>query len=187
MTEEKLLAEMERLKQGIARPGATLEDKKRFIEVVQRILENRGDEHCIQLRGTSAHHVALCFCAAAFNTTYFEQMRKHTPRPEARRLGQAAWLSALPPLTGAESIGDFIACVGYGIANDIIAPEKGARLLYAAQVAQSNQRVVQKHEEKRETRRRGPYRKGQESDPAQDPDTNYESSPSLMESIGYKK
>ncbi len=167
MTEEQLEAELERLKTILRRPGATIHDKKRFIDLIQRILQNRGDKHCIELRGLAAGHPALYLCAAEYNTTYFEEMNANTPRPEAQRLGQTAWLSALPPLNSAQSISDFITCVSFGIARDIITSDKGMRLLYAAQIAQANYRIVERQNAEKADRRRGPYRKTQESDPGQ--------------------
>lgn len=167
MTEEQLEAELERLKTVLRRPGATLHDKKRFIDVLQRILQNRGDKHCIQLRGLAASHPALYLCAAEYNTTYFEEIDANTPRPEAQRLGQSAWLSTLPPLDTAQSISDFITCVSFGIARDIITPDKGMRLLYAAQIAQANYRIVEKQKAETADRRRGPYRKTREADSGQ--------------------
>ncbi len=180
MSEEKLLAEMERLKQIVGKPGATLEDKKRLIEAIHRVLEARGDEYSVHLYGASSHHPAIVACATAFNATYFEAMRNRTPQPDARRLGQAAWLSALPPLVGGQGIADFIACVGFGMAIEIITPEKGSRLLYAAQVAQSNQRSMdQKATRKPEERRRGPYNQQPVAVP---PDAPSEISATIIES-----
>jgi hypothetical protein len=46
----------------------------------------------------------------------------------------------MPQLSGQESIRDFIACVAYGMLIKTIAGPDGARLLYAAQVANSTVR-----------------------------------------------
>ena len=49
-----------------------------------------------------------------------------------------AYRNAMPPLAGAGNIRDFIACVAHGMLIDAIAGPDGARLLYAAQVAQAS-------------------------------------------------
>ena len=48
-----------------------------------------------------------------------------------------AFCKAMPQLSGQENIKDFIACVAYGILIKAIPGPEGARLLYAAQVANS--------------------------------------------------
>jgi len=53
----------------------------------------------------------------------------------SEREAQHAYRSALPPLSGADNIRDFIACVAHGMLIAAIEGPAGARLLYAAQVA----------------------------------------------------
>jgi hypothetical protein len=48
-----------------------------------------------------------------------------------------AFRKAIPQLSGQENIRDFIACVAYGMLIKAIPGAEGARLLYAAQVANS--------------------------------------------------
>jgi hypothetical protein len=55
----------------------------------------------------------------------------------AAKEAAAAYRAALPPLRGYDSIGDFIACVAYGILIDAVPRERSGQLLYAAQVALS--------------------------------------------------
>jgi hypothetical protein len=53
----------------------------------------------------------------------------------AKLTGQLAYSAAMPKLSGAGNIRDFIACVTYAMTLDIIPGKEGTRLLYAAQVA----------------------------------------------------
>jgi len=53
----------------------------------------------------------------------------------ARHIGRIAYCAALPKLSGAGNIRDFIACVTYAMALEIVPSNEGTRLLYAAQVA----------------------------------------------------
>ena len=50
-------------------------------------------------------------------------------------MGRIAYCAAMPKLSGATNIRDFIACVTYAMALDILPGNEGTRLLYAAQVA----------------------------------------------------
>ena len=53
---------------------------------------------------------------------------------------EMAFRKAMPQLSGQENIRDFIACVAYGMLTKAITGPEGARLLYAAQVANSTVR-----------------------------------------------
>jgi len=53
----------------------------------------------------------------------------------AKHMGKIAYCAAMPKLSGATNIRDFIACVTYAMALDILPGNEGTRLLYAAQVA----------------------------------------------------
>jgi hypothetical protein len=46
-----------------------------------------------------------------------------------------AYRRAMPPLSGQQSISDFIACVAHGMLIGAIGGNNGTKLLYAAQVA----------------------------------------------------
>lgn len=46
-----------------------------------------------------------------------------------------AYRTALPPLTGAVNIRNFVACVAHGMVLNVFQPSEGSKLLYAAQVA----------------------------------------------------
>jgi hypothetical protein len=55
----------------------------------------------------------------------------------ASKAAAPAFCSAMPMLAGEDGIRDFIACTAHGIAIDAISLDKGAHLLYAAQIAAS--------------------------------------------------
>lgn len=51
------------------------------------------------------------------------------------KAASVAYMASIPPITGADSIGDFIACVSKGMLLGAIPGPDATRLLYAAQVA----------------------------------------------------
>jgi hypothetical protein len=80
-------------------------------------------------------NLAVMICERSL-AAMIEETKKDGMSPEETRL--AAWLAyctAMPPLTGASNIRDFIACVTYAMMIDIIPGNQGTRLLYAARVA----------------------------------------------------
>jgi hypothetical protein len=80
-------------------------------------------------------NLAVCVCDAAF-AQEGEKALKDGKSPEmAKHFGKVAYCAALPKLTGARDIRDFVACVTHGIAMEILPGNDGTRLLYAAQVA----------------------------------------------------
>jgi len=55
---------------------------------------------------------------------------------------EAAYRRVMPPLSGAENIRDFVACVAHGMILGAFTGPTGARLLYAAQVAHTTQSAI---------------------------------------------
>jgi hypothetical protein len=80
----------------------------------------------------AVEHCAKAYLQAAANATAEGKSDDY-----ARKAAQLAYGLAIPPLTGAESIGDFIACVTQGMLLGAIPGSDATRLLYAAQVAHS--------------------------------------------------
>jgi hypothetical protein len=86
---------------------------------------------------------AIARCREAWQQAFDRYMAANAAKegrlaePHAAREAAAAYRAALPPLRGNDSIGDFIACVAYGILIDAVPKERGGQLLYAAQVALS--------------------------------------------------
>lgn len=91
----------------------------------------------------SASNPHVARCCSAFVTTFRAVITAEgNDHPneggyQAQKAAVAAYLAALPPLSGVENIRAFIACVSHGMALEIINGRDGARLLYAAQVAGS--------------------------------------------------
>lgn len=79
-------------------------------------------------------------CSKAYTRAY-KAARKQSPGIlHAEDEAEKAFCKAMPPLSGQENIRDFIACVAYGMLIKAIPGPDGARLLYAAQVANSTVR-----------------------------------------------
>ncbi len=82
-----------------------------------------------------AQNPAVTRCLKAWNRTYKESPKKKNDDYEAEKAANEAFRAAMPNLIGIDNIRDFIACIAYGMLNNIITDEQGTKLLYAAQVA----------------------------------------------------
>jgi len=80
----------------------------------------------------AVEHCAKAYLQAAANATAEGKSDDY-----ALKAARMAYGLAIPPLTGPESIGDFIACVTHGILLGVFPGSDATRLLYAAQVAHS--------------------------------------------------
>lgn len=80
--------------------------------------------------------VARCYAAgvAAYRAGIKVRNDEQT-RHFARDHANEAYRQSMPPLSGADNIRDFIACVTYGMIIGTINPYEASRFLYAAQVA----------------------------------------------------
>ena len=88
-----------------------------------------------KISGTACENPAIARCSNAWKVTYDASRARGEEVPYARVLAHEAYRTAMPPLTGARNIRDFIACTGHGMLIGAIDGSDGARLLYAAQVA----------------------------------------------------
>jgi hypothetical protein len=86
--------------------------------------------------GPAASNAAIGACCNAFLRT-FRAVRAADNEFHAKLAAITSYSAALPALSGAENIRDFIACVAHGLLLGIIDEAKAARLLYAAQVARN--------------------------------------------------
>jgi hypothetical protein len=77
--------------------------------------------------------VAVCYCAWIRAREAVEKEGQGEYFQD--KAGSRAYRRAMPSLSGAADIRDFIACTAHGILIEAIDPPEGARLLYAAQVA----------------------------------------------------
>jgi len=84
-------------------------------------------------------NIAVETCVSSYTTLLQEKVEAKVPKDQLARLGRIAYCGALPHLTNAESIRDFISCVVHGMAIGVIPSAEGTRLLYGAQVAHSAQ------------------------------------------------
>ena len=74
-------------------------------------------------------------CDKMFAEAVEKALKEEKSPTLAKQAGKLAYCAALPKLSGAGYIRDFIACVTHGMALEIIPSAEGTRLLYAAQVA----------------------------------------------------
>ena len=82
-----------------------------------------------------APNLAVDVCDGIFAHVTEQAIKEGKSEKLARQLGRIAYCGAMPKLSGATNIRDFIACVTYAMALDILAGKEGTQLLYAAQVA----------------------------------------------------
>jgi len=80
---------------------------------------------------------AIARCCAAWQRRFNAEKEKGVGNIFAEGYAAASYRDAMPHLIDFEGIRDFIACTGHGMLIGAIPVEKGAKLLYAAQVAQS--------------------------------------------------
>ncbi len=154
----ELKVELVRLAERASRPGHSQLDKLLYQSLLERVLAESRAGSYLRVSGAAAGNAAIVACAAAYNEVYLEFVESDCGEPQARQKARAVWHAALPPLTTSDNIRDFVACVAYGLATEMVGEQKAARMLYAAQVAQSNlkiQSAAAALEEK--NKRRGPY------------------------------
>jgi len=84
---------------------------------------------------------AVKICSEAYERAYKAARRQSDSKLYAVDQAEMAFRKAMPKLSGQENINDFIACVAYGMLIKAIEGPEGARLLYAAQVANSTVRT----------------------------------------------
>jgi hypothetical protein len=78
---------------------------------------------------------AIARCYAAFQKTYHTAFGRKADGHDAHNKGKLAFREALPPLISRTNIRNFIACVTYGLAIELISSGDGMRLLTAARTA----------------------------------------------------
>lgn len=88
---------------------------------------------------------AVARCVQAYQAAYDAAIASRQDRIVARTPAGEAYRKAMPPLVGYENIRDFVACLAYGMLNNILRADEGTKLLYAAQVAQASVRKFHKN------------------------------------------
>jgi hypothetical protein len=82
---------------------------------------------------------AVARCCQIWQTVFRSELAQGEHEVLAARSAGDAYRGALPSLTGAQNIRDFIACVAHGLLLQAIDDKSGGKLLYAAQVAFTSQ------------------------------------------------
>ena len=80
---------------------------------------------------------AILRCCNAWITAHQNALAKGTNPVSALLRGNEAYRAAMPPLSGAENIRDYIACLAHGMASRTIILSVGAGLLSVARTALS--------------------------------------------------
>ncbi|MGA8728829.1 MAG: hypothetical protein WB608_08775 [Terracidiphilus sp.] len=78
---------------------------------------------------------AVARCNDAWERTYKASLAVEKHRVAALMVANRAYCRAMPPLSGAQNIRDFIACVADGMLINVIHEKSASKLLYAAQMA----------------------------------------------------
>jgi len=82
-----------------------------------------------------ARNRAVQLCIEAGRKAYEAARAENQSESKAGSAASDAYIAAIPHLSGADNIRDFIACVAYGMLKQIIFMPTATKLLYAAQVA----------------------------------------------------
>jgi hypothetical protein len=83
----------------------------------------------------AASNPAIARCLQAYADARKAALSAKKLEWDVNRDAKAAYRNAMPPLTGARNIRDFVTCVAHAMALNAIDGPDGARLLYAAQAA----------------------------------------------------
>ena len=89
----------------------------------------------------AAANPAVARCLNAWARTNKAERAKGKSKMDADREANQAYRDAMPPLSGLENIRDFIACVARAMIDHIFLNDTATKLLYAAQVAYTTNRV----------------------------------------------
>lgn len=90
----------------------------------------------------SSTNPAVQRCIEAGRKAYENARARNQKESEVREAAKDAYEQAMPHLSGAGNIRDFIACVGYAMMRGIIFQPTATKLLYAAQVAIAGDRAT---------------------------------------------
>jgi hypothetical protein len=80
---------------------------------------------------------AIARCVQVWKSAFDESAAQGKSKFDAGQDATLAYCAALPPLAGDQNISDFIACVGYAMAIEIISPIKAPELLLVARIARA--------------------------------------------------
>lgn len=113
----------------------------------------------------SATNAAVQRCIQAGRKAYENARAQNQKEYDSGEAANKAFIAALPHLSGADNIRDFIACVAYAMTKGIIFMPTATKLLYAAQVA------IGAVEHPAVERRESPRKKAPASEPSGQPES----------------
>jgi hypothetical protein len=99
--------------------------------------------------GPASDNPAVARCCHAYASNFDAARKRGESRYAAESAAKKAFCNSMPPLSGAQNIRDFIACVTQGMLINALAFSDGTRLLYAAQVAYSTVETRSHHSKRR--------------------------------------
>jgi hypothetical protein len=82
-------------------------------------------------------NMAVDHCVTTYTTSATECLAKGEKNDTALKIARMAYCLAMPKLSGADNLRDFVACVTHGMLIGVIPGPDATRLLYAAQVART--------------------------------------------------
>jgi hypothetical protein len=85
----------------------------------------------------ASDNAAVNRCIRARQRAFAASFAEYNNREHANAESKRAFRRALPPLAGHENVCDFIACITYALANEVIFSDDAAPLLGAAKIALS--------------------------------------------------
>ena len=148
------------LKERAEREEAKRNAQKRLAEMMFRQTQPKDPGPRIRLCGEATSNPAIAAWAETFNREYRQSVLQGNMNCIAEINAGRIAIGALPPLTSISNIRDFIACIAYALAFDVLQVTTATRLLQAARLAHLHLRQEAAAEDKpRPGRRRGPYRK----------------------------
>jgi len=103
----------------------------------------------------AATNPAIARCLQAYTDARKAALSAKKDEWDTNRDAKATYRNAMPPLTGARNIRDFVACVAHAIVLNAIDGSDATRLLYAAQVA-STAHVAHRREKSKSSALRVP-------------------------------
>ncbi|HWE87770.1 MAG TPA: hypothetical protein VG267_22695 [Terracidiphilus sp.] len=83
----------------------------------------------------SSKNPAVQQCIEAGRIVFEEELAKGTDKYKADCAAREAYRNAMPHLSGAQNIQDFIACTAVAVLRGLMYESESTRLLYAAQIA----------------------------------------------------
>jgi hypothetical protein len=98
-------------------------------------ITSAADDRASKIADQQGECAAIARCILAKQRAMKKAIADGESKVGAEMKGERAFLRALPPLSGFDNIRDFIACVTYALATDVIIRSGAEPLLDAAKIA----------------------------------------------------